>query len=193
MAKGLRAASKLSKLDALGSSKGDFDIAEGNDVIKNAAGAFIQRVQANLKREDKWLTGKTANLSIVEHEDGKGLDIVANRSLEYLDKGVSGTEVKYNTPYAYTNKMPPVSVFIDWIKRKNLNLVNNEKYKGDASPTKDLTEDEQIKGAAFGMAVNKKKKGQKPLNVYSSELNQLADDVAKAYADYVVKAIFDKI
>jgi hypothetical protein len=35
-------------------------------------------------------------------------------------KGVSGTEVKYNTPYKYTNKMPPPSAFSQWVVRKGL-------------------------------------------------------------------------
>ena len=33
---------------------------------------------------------------------------------EYLDKGVSGTERRYNTPFVYTNKMPPTSAFDRW-------------------------------------------------------------------------------
>lgn len=44
----------------------------------------------------------------------------------YQDKGVSGTKKKYNTPYKYTNKMPPISVFDKWIVKKGI-APRNEK------------------------------------------------------------------
>lgn len=39
---------------------------------------------------------------------------------EYIDKGVSGKKRKYNTPYSYTNKMPPSRVFEKWIRQKGI-------------------------------------------------------------------------
>ncbi|MFT3912246.1 MAG: hypothetical protein QM737_22655 [Ferruginibacter sp.] len=185
MAKGIKPASNLSRLDAFGSDKNDFD------VLKHPAGDFITRVQKNLKKADKWLTGKTANLRIVQTDSG--FDIVANESLEYLDKGVSGTETKYNTPYKYTTKMPPPKVFEDWIRRKNLNKRNNAKYKGKESPTKELTQDEQIESAAFAMAKSHQKHGQKPLNVYSSEIDQLKDEIKKEFKDFAVRTILNQL
>lgn len=38
----------------------------------------------------------------------------------YQDKGVSGTKKKYNTPYKYTNQMPPPSALDKWIVKKGL-------------------------------------------------------------------------
>ena len=37
----------------------------------------------------------------------------------YQDKGVSGTEKKYNTPYSYKTKMPPIKPLADWAKSRN--------------------------------------------------------------------------
>ena len=42
----------------------------------------------------------------------------------YQDKGVSGTQKKYNTPFKYTNKMPPIKPLADWAKFKNIRLRN---------------------------------------------------------------------
>lgn len=39
---------------------------------------------------------------------------------EFVDKGVSGTKVKYKTPFKYTTKMPPPSKLDKWIVRKGL-------------------------------------------------------------------------
>jgi len=40
----------------------------------------------------------------------------------YQDKGVSGTEKKYNTPFSYKSKMPPVKPLADWAKSRNIRL-----------------------------------------------------------------------
>ena len=36
----------------------------------------------------------------------------------FVDKGVSGTITKYNTPYKYTDKKPPAKALIDWVSKK---------------------------------------------------------------------------
>ena len=48
----------------------------------------------------------------------------------YQDKGVSGTKKKYNTPYSYTTKMPPVKPLAQWAKSRNIRLRDEQgKYK----------------------------------------------------------------
>ena len=46
---------------------------------------------------------------------------------KYQDLGVSGIKKKYNTPYSYTNKMPPTKAFSDWVVRKGLDGIRDEK------------------------------------------------------------------
>jgi hypothetical protein len=40
----------------------------------------------------------------------------------FQDKGVSGTKTKYNTPFSYRSKMPPVKPLSDWAKKNNIRL-----------------------------------------------------------------------
>ena len=40
----------------------------------------------------------------------------------YQDKGVSGTQKKYNTPFSYKSKMPPIKPLADWAKSRNIRL-----------------------------------------------------------------------
>tara|TARA_R110001592_G_scaffold4711_1_gene26346 strand:+ start:252 stop:758 length:507 start_codon:yes stop_codon:yes gene_type:complete len=47
----------------------------------------------------------------------------------FQDKGVSGTEKKYNTPFKYTNKKPPASAFSQWVIRKGLKGTRDKKGK----------------------------------------------------------------
>jgi len=44
----------------------------------------------------------------------------------YQDKGVSGTKKKYDTPFSYTNKMPPPKAFDKWIVKKGIAPRNKE-------------------------------------------------------------------
>ena len=37
---------------------------------------------------------------------------------DYVDKGVSGTKKKYDTPFAYTNKQPSIAHILPWVKRR---------------------------------------------------------------------------
>ena len=48
----------------------------------------------------------------------------------YQDKGVSGTKKKYNTPFSYTTKMPPIKPLAQWAKNRNIRLRDKEgKFK----------------------------------------------------------------
>jgi len=48
----------------------------------------------------------------------------------YQDKGVSGTEKKYDTPYSYKSKMPPIKPLAEWAKARNIRLRDEEgKFK----------------------------------------------------------------
>jgi hypothetical protein len=48
----------------------------------------------------------------------------------FQDKGVSGKKKKYNTPFRYTNKMPPIKPLADWAKFKNIRLRNEKGQYG---------------------------------------------------------------
>lgn len=40
--------------------------------------------------------------------------------LKFVDKGVSGTQRKYNTPFSYRSKKPPISVIKQWTRIKGI-------------------------------------------------------------------------
>jgi hypothetical protein len=55
---------------------------------------------------------------------------------EFQDRGVSGVKRKYNTPYKYTNKMPPPKAFAQWVIKKGLQGIRDK--KGRFIPRKSL-------------------------------------------------------
>jgi len=40
----------------------------------------------------------------------------------YQDKGVSGKQKKYDTPYSFKSKMPPIKPLAQWAKKRNIRL-----------------------------------------------------------------------
>lgn len=40
----------------------------------------------------------------------------------FQDKGVSGKKKKYDTPFSYKNKRPPIGPLAQWAKKKNIRL-----------------------------------------------------------------------
>jgi hypothetical protein len=182
--------SQLSQLDSLGSDKSLFETSVS--AIEMAAGDFINRVHENLESGNMIVSGKIADIQLVE--TSKGIDIMANSWLLYQDKGVNGSNVKkYNTPYAYKDKKPPLQPFLDWVNTKNIQLRNNEKYKGEGSPFKDLTEEQQKTNAAYAIREKVFKEGMKPRNVYSKEIPQLIEDIQKTIADFSAANIVERI
>jgi hypothetical protein len=87
----------------------------GKQVVKEARTALRKRsknASKNLYNSIKYELNVSKNsfsLAFLMEDYGK-----------FVDKGVSGTQKKYNTPYSYKTKRPPSSVFEKWIKRKGI-------------------------------------------------------------------------
>ena len=97
-----------------------------------------QQVRKELEKFQKYvITQARSNLTRLKKNSSKTLydslkgDIKYNRgdytakiSMEYyglfIDKGVSGKNKKYDTPYSYKSKMPPPSALDKWIVRKGI-------------------------------------------------------------------------
>lgn len=94
--------------------------------------------------------------------------------LKYQDAGVSGTENnRPNTPYKYTDKPPPLSAMIKFVKDNNIQGRN--KKTGRFITRKSL---------AFAFRASIFKKGFKAQNyIPSTELSKQIDRVAEAFAD----------
>lgn len=98
-------------------------LAEVKRELEKFKNAVIKESRNNLKSMRKDTFGKLS-------KSLKGKVKVSKNSFEfdfsmeeygmYQDKGVSGTKKKYNTPYKYTNKMPPPSALDKWIVKKGL-------------------------------------------------------------------------
>lgn len=86
--------------------------------------SVVKEAKSNLKKQGKVSSGNLLKSIDSELEVYKTNNFRLSFSLgeygEFVDKGVSGTQKKYNTPFKYTNKMPPPSKLDKWIVRKGL-------------------------------------------------------------------------
>ena len=99
---------------------------------------------------------------------------------KFQDKGVSGTKIKYDTPYSYNSKMPPVGPLAKWAKRKKLKLRD---VKGRFK--KNWNKDSSYKTIGFFVARSIQKKGLKPSLFFTKPFEQafkkLPDELLQAY------------
>jgi hypothetical protein len=153
---------------------------------------MLENVQKELNRFAKYVvTQSRANLTRQKKNTSKELwqsiDYNLNVSknsfqLEFLmedygvfqDKGVSGTEKKYNTPFKYTNKKPPASAFSKWVVRKGLKGTRDSKGRFVSR-----------KGLQFAIANSIYKKGIKPslffTKPFEKAFKNINEDLIEAY------------
>lgn len=84
----------------------------------------VADAKQNLIAKNKVASGKLLNSLKVKNVKATARSLEMSIDMApygaFIDKGVSGTKVKYNTPYSYTNKMPPPSALDSWIVKKGI-------------------------------------------------------------------------
>ena len=83
----------------------------------------VAEAKANLQRLGKDTSGKLSNSikgEVKEMPNSIGVYFEMEPYGNFQDKGVSGTQRKFDTPYSYKTKMPPPSAFDKWIVRKGI-------------------------------------------------------------------------
>ena len=95
----------------------------------------------------------------------------------YQDKGVSGTERKFNTPFKYTNKRPPIMAFNGYTIRRG--FAPRDK-KGRFLPRKALL---------FALANHIFKQGIRPSLFFTNAINSLRPELVGRLATAYIKDI----
>ena len=83
----------------------------------------VAEAKANLQRLGKDTSGKLSNSikgDVKQMPNSIGIYFEMEPYGNFQDKGVSGTQRKFETPYSYKSKMPPPSAFDKWIVRKGI-------------------------------------------------------------------------
>jgi hypothetical protein len=77
----------------------------------------VQQSRSNLTKQKKNVNKTLYNsigYNLKINAEGFNLSFEMEEYGEYQDKGVSGIKKKYDTPFRYSNKMPPAKAFDKW-------------------------------------------------------------------------------
>ena len=158
---------------------------ETRDALNKFAKYVIQQSRTNLTKGKKNASKELYNSldsNVKVSKNSFQLDFIMEAYGIFQDKGVSGKEKKYNTPYKYTNKKPPASAFSQWVIRKGLKGVRDKKGRFVSR-----------KGLQFAIANSIYKKGIKPslffTKPFERAFNNLPKELVKAYALDVEKLL----
>lgn len=83
----------------------------------------VAEAKANLKKMGKDTSGKLSSSikgEVKQMPNSIGVYFEMEAYGNFQDKGVSGTQRKFDTPYSYKSKMPPPSAFDKWIIKKGI-------------------------------------------------------------------------
>lgn len=133
---------------------------------------------------------------------------------DFINKGVSGTEITYATEYKYSDKMPPISAIRNFMlsrgiskPRKKERDKNANKLKSKISRLKRKNRtpkntrsaqrqdmNSMLNGIAFAIAKSIQKEGLKPTKFYdnvvnSQKLAQFEQELLDKWGEYVLEVI----
>jgi len=142
---------------------------ETRDALNKFAKYVIQQSRSNLSKSGKNVSKELYNslgYDLNVSKNSFSLSILMEDYGVFQDKGVSGTEKKYNTPFKYTNKRPPASAFSNWVVRKGLKGTRDAKGRFVSR-----------KGLMFAVANSIFKKGIKPSMFFTTPFQKAFKDL----------------
>ena len=92
----------------------------------------IQQSRSNLTKQNKNVDKKLYDSLDKEIEVGANsfrMAFLMEDYGAYQDKGVSGTQKKYNTPFSYKSKKPPLKPITQWVTKRRFQFRNKENGK----------------------------------------------------------------
>lgn len=92
----------------------------------------IQQSRSNLSKQNKNVDKKLYDSLDKEIEVGANsfrMAFLMEDYGAYQDKGVSGTQKKYNTPFSYKSKKPPLKPITQWVTKRRFQFRNKENGK----------------------------------------------------------------
>jgi len=154
------------------------------DELNKFAKYVIQQSRSNLTKGKKNASKELYNSLDYDISQSSGTTSMSFNMADYgkfQDRGVSGTEKKYNTPYSYKSKMPPVKAFDKWVVRKGL----APRGKGGKFASRE--------GIKFAIAKSIYKKGIRPsmffTKPFEAAFKRLPNELVEAYSIGLEKQI----
>jgi hypothetical protein len=100
--------------------------------LNDFAKYVIQQSRSNLTKSNKNVNKKLYNSLDADIEVGANSFRLAFLMEDYgafQDQGVSGTKRKFNTPFSYKSKRPPIKPITEWVTKRRFQFKNKENGK----------------------------------------------------------------
>lgn len=137
----------------------------------------IQQSRSNLTKGGKNVDNKLYNSLDKQIEVGANsfrLSFLMENYGEFQDKGVSGTQRKFNTPFSYKSKRPPLKPIQDWVTKRRFQFKDRKTGKFMS-----------YKSTAYLVAGGILKNGIKPslffTKPFEKAFERLPDELVEAY------------
>lgn len=101
------------------------DFINTKKALNEFAKYVIQQSKSNLSKQKKSVTGDlygSLGYDLNTSPNSFSLEFYMMDYGQFVDQGVSGIDMKYNTPFSFTNKKPPMQPLADWAKKRNIRL-----------------------------------------------------------------------
>jgi len=133
---------------------------------------------------------------------------------DFINKGVSGTEITYATEYKYSDKMPPISAIRNFMFNRGISKPRKKERDKDTNKLKSKISrlkrkertpkntrsaqrqdmDSMLNGIAFAIAKSIQKEGLKPTKFYDNVVNsqkiaQFEQELLDKFDEYVLEVI----
>lgn len=197
--------------------RGKIDFDKVGELVFNFANDILKDLQSNLR--DRGINASDNLSQSITFEPlkimktGIVFELMLDSYYKYVDKGVKGansSELAPNSPFKYSNKIPPVSKLRQWIRDKPLviktsidlikrdskgNPIINKKtgkiMKKRPSTVEKETIESEIEKVAFLMAEGIRRKGLKATNFYSDVVNEerfnkFAKELSEAFKQDII-------
>ena len=99
------------------------DLKETRDILNKFAKYVIKQARTNLTKDKKNSSKKlyeSLDYKLKLGQNSFGIEFIMEEYGAYQDQGVSGKKRKFDTPFSFTNKMPPSSSLDKWGVRKGI-------------------------------------------------------------------------
>ena len=100
--------------------------------LNDFAKYVIQQSKSNLTKQGKNVDKNlynSLNKQIEVSANSFRLSFLMENYGEFQDKGVSGTKRKYDTPFSYKSKRPPLKPIENWVTKRGFQFRNKESGK----------------------------------------------------------------
>lgn len=137
------------------------------ELIQEVADTFVQGVANNMQKAGMVYKN---NIEIVIQENL--VSIVLPMYMEYIDKGVNGTEINYGSPYNRGDKLPPLDEVRSFMQERGIPIEN---------------------GSEYAMQLSWNRNGIKPTDIYGSLLLQLSNEIRVYLVDNLSQILIQDI